>query len=175
MTDSIDLPPLHSLPHSAAQISRAALAHSEVSKSFETVKVPADAPEEISEWAGGAATLVAALLARLDRLTKVPPFSLIALGRYPGSNTRREALPIAEDQSNNRITGQPSVAPALAGAARTCARKLSGEADARRNWSDTPPLDFAACRLRFPHVTTELAVIPLRSSGGESENLEQRT
>jgi len=37
------------------------------------------------------------------------------------------------------------------------------------SWSDTPPLDFAACRLRFPRVAMELAVIPLRSSVGESE------
>jgi hypothetical protein len=33
------------------------------------------------KMAGGAATLGATRLARLERLTKVPPFSLIALGR----------------------------------------------------------------------------------------------
>jgi hypothetical protein len=64
-------------------------------------------PDVNSEWAGGAATLVASLLARLERLTKVPPFSLIALGRYPESKTRREALPIAEDKCNNTARLRP--------------------------------------------------------------------
>jgi len=50
--------------------------------------------------------------------------------------------------------------------------KQVGDTDGGPNvsWSDTPPLDFAACRLRFPRVAMELAIIPLRSSGGESEN-----
>jgi len=42
------------------------------------------------------------------------------------------------------------------------------------NQSETPSLDFTACRLRFPHETMELAVIPLRSSGGDSEKLAPR-
>jgi len=34
--------------------------------------------------------------------------------KLPGQKPRREALPIAEDQRNSRITGQPSVAPQAA-------------------------------------------------------------
>ena len=42
------------------------------------------------------------------------------------------------------------------------------------NWSETPALDFTACRLRFPRVAMELAVMPFRSSAGDSENLAPR-
>ena len=42
------------------------------------------------------------------------------------------------------------------------------------NWSETPALDFTACRLRFPPVAMELAVIPFRSNAGDSEKLALR-
>jgi len=42
------------------------------------------------------------------------------------------------------------------------------------NQSETPALDFTACRLRFPRVAMELAVMPFRSSGGDSELLALR-
>ena len=44
----------------------------------------------------------------------------------------------------------------------------------RISQSETPALDFTACRLRFPRVAMELAVMPFRSSGGDSEKLAPR-
>ena len=38
------------------------------------------------------------------------------------------------------------------------------------NLTDTPALGFAACRLRFDPDARKLAIMPLRSSGGESVN-----
>ena len=54
--------------------------------------------------------------------------------------------------------------------------KLTGFTDGGPNasWSETPALDFTACRLRFPRVAMELAVMPFRSSGGDSEKLAPR-
>ena len=44
----------------------------------------------------------------------------------------------------------------------------------KTNLSETPALDFTACRLRFPRVAMELAVMPFRSSAGDSEKLAPR-
>ena len=54
--------------------------------------------------------------------------------------------------------------------------KLTGVTDGGPNasWSETPALDFTACRLRFPRVAMELAVMPFRSSAGDSEQLALR-
>ena len=101
---------------------------------------------------------------------------------------RREALPVAEgkaictarlrpvqDTSIIRETVQLLVASLIFRYIAFRSRALHSQ-----NWpdslrrpilTDTPALGFAACCLRFPRVAMELAIIPLRSSVGESGNL----
>ena len=120
--DGLDcLPPLHSLPHSAAQISRDALAHSDVSKSFETVKVSADAPPKKFKarprrFAPRAARTVTAFPVLADRARAQPHMKT---RKWPRDYVRPSTgiSPRAshgQDISNSRITGQPSVAPQAA-------------------------------------------------------------
>ena len=100
---------------------------------------------------------------------------------------RREALPIAEDESNStarlrpvqdtsiiRETVQLLVAPLIFRCIAFRSRALHSQnwPDSLRkpNWTDTPALGFAACCLRFDPDARKLAIIPLRSSVGESGN-----
>ena len=92
---------------------------------------------------------------------------------------RREALPIAEDESNStarlrpvqgvriiRETDQLLVAPLIFRCIAFRSRALHSQnwPDSLRKQSltDTPAIRFTACRLGSPHVPTGAAVIPLR-------------
>ena len=78
-----------------------------------------------------------------------------------------------------RETGQLLVAPLIFRYIAFRSRALHSQnwpnSLRKPNQSETPPLDFTACRLSFPHVATELAVIPFRSSAGDSVELALRS
>ena len=78
------------------------------------------------------------------------------------------------DESIIRETSQLLVAPLIFRCIAFRSRALHSQ-----NWpdslrkpilTDTPALGFAACCLRFDPDARKLAIIPLRSSGGESGN-----
>ena len=102
----------------------------------------------------------------------------------PRGALRREALPIAEDESNSTARLRPVQGVSIIReTGHFCTASIS-QATLRRTetagltakfiLTDTPALGFAACCLRFDPDARKLAIIPLRSSGGESGKMSSR-
>ena len=111
--------------------------------------------------------LVAALLALLERLTKVPPFSLIALG---GQRGKIKKQPQGRETTSgqgigiNRETGSFRVAPQ----ATLC--ETAGLALKTKIVRD-PDAGLHGLLARIALIAPNPAIIPLRSSGGDSDSM----
>jgi hypothetical protein len=99
--------------------------------------------------------------------------SAIAREASHGQDTalRREAPPVAEDVA---LTVRSAISAPPSFRKLHCSGQKQPNSLIKPNWSDTPALDFVACCLRFDPATRKLAIIPLRSIGGESEKLASR-
>ena len=89
---------------------------------------------------------------------------------WPRDFVRPKTAAIARDASHGQDAAIDAVTSSFRGTSQAAFAKLADTAG-KTNWSDTLPLGFAACWSRLPGKTnTQPAIIPLRSSGGESGN-----